>query len=389
MGAAVRSLVNRIDALTPEQAARMPEWRDKWIAVGLRTGPSDRPAFERHVAACYRAATMDPPKRIIWVPSPWALAIRAPTEAFMLGLSDRIAKAELGAQINAQVDDQVRDQVNAQVNAQVRAQVNAQVNAQVRAQVRDQVGAIMAGLYRAISGSWHHYMGGQFWVGGWYWGTAYQSYFRDVCGLDIGEEMAARAIAYAGTCEAACWWWPHKDFVMVCERPIHIDRDAQGRLHSDTRLAIEWPDGWGIAMSHGVRLPDDVILRPESVTVARIDAEKNAEVRRVMLERFGLARYMLESKAEVLHEDTDQLGHPRRLLRKPMGDGLPELTMVHVKNSTLEPDGSRKDYVLAVHPQLRPIFASGFGPPQKLTCANAVASTFGLRGEEYAPQAET
>ena len=247
----------------------------------------------------------------------------------------------------------------------------------------------MAGLYRAISGSWHHYMGGQFWVGGWYWGTAYQSYFRDVCGLDIGEEMAARAIAYAGTCEAACWWWPHKDFVMVCERPIHIDRDAQGRLHSDTRLAIEWPDGWGIAMSHGVRLPDDVILRPESVTVARIDAEKNAEVRRVMLERFGLARYMLESKAEVLHEDTDQLGHPRRLLRKPMGDRLPELTMVHVKNSTLEPDGSRKDYVLAVHPQLRPIFASGFGRPQKLTCANAVASTFGLRGEEYAPQAET
>lgn len=59
------------------------------------------------------------------------------------------------------------------------------------------------------------------------------------------------------------------------------------------------------------------------------------------------------------------------------------------KNSTLEPDGSRKDYVLAVHPQLRPLFASGFGQSQKFTCHNAVASTFGLRGEEYHPEMET
>ena len=110
----------------------------------------------------------------------------------------------------------------------------------------------------------------------------------------------------------------------------------------------------------------------------------------MLLERYGLGRYVLESGAQVVHEDVDALGHPRRLLRKPMGDELPELLMVHVKNSTLEPDGTRKDYVLTVHPELAPLYADGtFGSPQKLTCHNAVASTFGLRGDQYAPQAET
>ena len=47
--------VKRLDALTAEQEARMPEWRDKWIEVGLRTGPADREAFEKHATACYKA----------------------------------------------------------------------------------------------------------------------------------------------------------------------------------------------------------------------------------------------------------------------------------------------------------------------------------------------
>ena len=48
MSPAVKTLarVKRVDSLTPEQEARMPEWRDKWIEIGLRTGPADRPAFE-------------------------------------------------------------------------------------------------------------------------------------------------------------------------------------------------------------------------------------------------------------------------------------------------------------------------------------------------------
>jgi hypothetical protein len=64
--------------------------------------------------------------------------------------------------------------------------------------------------------------------------------------------------------------------------------------------------------------------------------------------------------------------------------------MVKVVNSTPEPDGSFKDYFLRVHPELRPLLSNNrMGEPQALTAHNAVASTFGKRGGEYAPCVET
>jgi hypothetical protein len=63
--------------------------------------------------------------------------------------------------------------------------------------------------------------------------------------------------------------------------------------------------------------------------------------------------------------------------------------MVKVANSTAEADGSFKDYFLRVDPALRPLRADGSGEPQALTARNAVASTFGKRGEEYELAVET
>ena len=187
----------------------------------------------------------------------------------------------------------------------------------------------------------------------------------------------------------------HRRFWIVSDFPTTLTKDEQHRLHADDKAACAWSDGWALYSVHGVRMPNDVFEHPENLTVARIEAETNAEVRRVMLERYGIGKYLLESKAEVLHEDTDMKGFPRRLLRKSMGTDLPALVMVHVKNSSLEPDGSRRDYMLPVHPELRPIFEpaprgpGGFGKPQAMTCRNAVASTFGLTGDRYSPEMET
>jgi hypothetical protein len=61
-----------------------------------------------------------------------------------------------------------------------------------------------------------------------------------------------------------------------------------------------------------------------------------------------------------------------------------------VINATREPDGSFKRYWLRVHPELRPLLADNqFGPAQAPTVRNAIASTFGLIGEQYVPAIET
>ena len=49
-----------------------------------------------------------------------------------------------------------------------------------------------------------------------------------------------------------------------------------------------------------------------------------------------------------------------------------------------------KEYSLRVDPQCRPLLQDGTkGEPQDMTARNAVASTFGMRGEQWGPEAQT
>jgi hypothetical protein len=137
-------------------------------------------------------------------------------------------------------------------------------------------------------------------------------------------------------------------------------------------------------MWHGIAVPADVITSPGSITVDDIHAQQNEEVRRVMIERYGISRYVRDAQFDVLDADKDPLGLSRRLLKR--GD----LVVVELTNSTLDADGSRRVYHVPCHPELRPLVSdTELGDPQRMTALNAVASTFGLRGEDYVLTAET
>ena len=117
-------------------------------------------------------------------------------------------------------------------------------------------------------------------------------------------------------------------------------------------------------------------------------------MRRILLERYGMDRYVRDTGALPVH--ADGFG---TLYRIDQENDDP-IVVVSVANSTLEPDGHRKQYMLRVDPELRPL-PPGHWPverkrdwldhqvPQELTAHNAVASLHGLRGEQYAPVVET
>ena len=100
------------------------------------------------------------------------------------------------------------------------------------------------------------------------------------------------------------WWWPFKNCVILTDRPISLHRDDQGRLHNPDGMAIQYGDGWGVFSWHGTRVPAEVITSPQSISSAQIINERNSEVRRVMIERYGQDRFVLDSGAKTI--DTDQ-----------------------------------------------------------------------------------
>ncbi|WP_309710859.1 DUF6745 domain-containing protein [Armatimonas sp.] len=65
---------------------------------------------------------------------------------------------------------------------------------------------------------------------------------------------------------------------------------------------------------NGVLVEARVVFAPETLTGHDVLATANTEVRRVMLERIGLERFVSDVNPQVLDQDTDP-GGPRRLLR--------------------------------------------------------------------------
>jgi hypothetical protein len=169
--------------------------------------------------------------------------------------------------------------------------------------------------------------------------------------------------------EAGLWlFWVLRDEVIAVPRPVL--RLEGERLHCEDGPAVFWPTGAQFFFWRGVHVPADLILHPKAITVPKIDGEVNAEVRRVMVERYGLTRFLTDGGAAVKHRDETGV-----LYQRDLGNDEP-LVMVQVRNSTPEPDGSVKDYFLRV-------------PPTMTTAREAVAWTFGLRADQYQPVMET
>lgn len=193
-----------------------------------------------------------------------------------------------------------------------------------------------------------------------------------------GRAERERAIAlHLELAKSAGQWWALDDLAIVTERPLVIRRDDRGRPHSASGPAIAWADGVEFYAWHGVITEKRVIMQPESVTVAEIDATPNVETRRVLVERFGEERLIREGGARLIAEDAMGRLWRRELASDRWGQGRDEpIVMVEVVNSTPEPDGTRKTYFLRV-------------PPAMTSARQAVAWTFGLGSVEYRPSVQT
>ncbi len=207
------------------------------------------------------------------------------------------------------------------------------------------------------------------WLGAWDWPwLATSNFIARSWSLELSGHASTHLGAWTELLRDAAAFLFCENCCFVYVKPTIVSFDENGRLHNELTAAVEFADGTKLFCWHGVEVPEFVITKPKSIKIKMIDEEPNSEVKRVMIERFGLDLYLFGAK--VIHRDDFGV-----LYRKEMRGDEP-LVVVKVTNSTPEPDGSFKNYFLRV-------------PPQTTTAKAAVAWTFGLKTDEYNPIQES
>ncbi len=238
--------MTRVDTIGSNEeevlARALAPWRDLAFAVG----PSDEAAETAGVTAIYRLAGLASPS-----------VIRAPSPRAALTVADARTDATVAELI-------VRDLFDRLDDAMAR-----QVDDALLERLRD--GILEGPLRRAILDAWQAVAAGVFGnrapltrpgVG-----IVIQYGQHDVLrpalatlaresGVRFAPDDGAMLESLVGLCGSG-WWWGFEGAVVISARPVEIHLDAADRLHAESGLAISWPDGFGVAASHGRVVQDE------------------------------------------------------------------------------------------------------------------------------------
>ncbi|MEO3871703.1 DUF6745 domain-containing protein [Nonomuraea sp. B12E4] len=355
-----------------------------WERLAYCTGPGED--AEPAVRQAYREAGLAEPERVVVLASPLAGAVaaawltggdrvrkaleeagRAGTGGELAGIGPAIRAAEALGEPGRSVRNEVRTVPWERARAAAQQELGAAgwpaFWAETGGRLWPGVDRLVTDLRRAIA----QLPGGE---------LAGRSAREATLDAVLGQHDAPWLSAFDGldglkrVAERAGWWWPFERLAIVTERPAELHLDELGRLHRAGGPAVAYSDGFGLHAWHGMPVPADFVASMGDLTPERIRAESNAELRRVMLEHFGLDRYLAASGARPVH--ADETG---KLWRVELPDDEP-LVMVEVVNSTPEPDGTRRTYFLRVPPWVR-------------RAREGVAWTFGVAEADYRPERET
>jgi hypothetical protein len=398
----------KIERLTPEQEARFPEFVEKWTKVATSTIPADRPLAEAAINEMYKQAGGAPPRKIVWCGSPLSMLLTRAIvrdaafseEKWVKNVGDQIFFVSWGFQsyrkLGANLADGIWDSVRANVSDRIPgraitesvqdriddvianggiASMKSSVKSSVWASIGESIADNIEDVIEDNDGS--GILGDSMSEYGQHGASmlALYDYFSEVCGLRSETEVSSGQWNLA---QSAGWALAHEHICWVSERHHILRCDETGRLHSLTGPACAYPDGFAIYAIHGVRLPEFVVERPREITVGKIDAETNAEIRRVMIDRYclgeetnGAAAFMRDGGGQRVDYD-EKFG---TLWRRELPDDEP-IVLLEVTNATPEPDGRFKHYMLRV-------------PPTMTTAREAAAWTFNQSPDNYAPIIET
>ena len=173
-----------ISDLTDQQRSRITPWVDAVIADYATTEPADQARVESGIRRCYEYAGLAWHNRVVWVDSPMQVIGIGPTASALIDAGIPTATA-LDRAVSGERD------------------------------------------FDAIRELWRFHSGGRASL------VAYLGFYRDVVGVEAQGDAWDRFDAFVDA-QAAGWWWPHTDFVVVAHKHTEADGTKVSWRNGDT-----------------------------------------------------------------------------------------------------------------------------------------------------------
>lgn len=354
-------MTNKIDKMTPEQEAKIPEYLEKYTKIGKHTEIMDRPLAEKFVKEMYPIIlkqTIEP--KVVFCESPLQMVVMSAVWELLEGPKvDALSMQDLELIWQA-LDIPEKKYANPIPKPTLDLKLQALV---------DEIEASFA----KTKPTFNDQLRNVYYVSWW---SSYRAVFDFattelgvVAPPDVTEQFTFILKAFKELHALS----PYEGVCFVSEFPKSITTDDRGRLHNLTEGAIVYRDGYSLYSVKGIKIVREkshMITAPHTLTVKEIEDETNTEIRRTMMEIYGQERFLMDSKSKKVHEDDFGI-----LYRKEIPNDE-ALQMVKVVNSTPEPDGTFKDYFIRV-------------PPSCVRAKEAVAWTFGMTEADYCPSIQT
>ena len=309
-----------ITELSEAQTATFPYYRKKWIDIGLSTEECNVEEAKKWIGEAYKVAKLDPPKFFI---GPVNDSFEA---SKVVNILKEMLKAKTEFDDPDHLNKLVLDRLYASKDLSFNG--NSQLSRNQEHYCKDRSFEKDLEYNNQLAGNQE------------YW-FSYADFFlneSEVTGLEDIKPLLELS-KHIG------WWIALEGVAILQHRPLSITFDDQDRIHNTEGPAIKFRGDSEINVYavHGITVEKKIIDR--DYTVDDIDAEMNTEIRRIMIDLYGDVRYIQDSGLEPVQ--TDEFGS---LFVKKVPDDE-EIVMVKVINSTMEPDGSFKDYWLRADPK--------------------------------------
>lgn len=294
-------LNNKIELLTTEQEKLLPIYREKWKKLVLSTDRVDRNKATNAIKYVYRILGKVEPK-ILFFPSPNAVLVFLNDlggYSLVNHLDYRLKnelktqlQTELGEQIGSHLDQGLMNQYCGFLVSEPRSRLEISLRNELERQLRE---TELNQLSSQISGNLYEFIKNT----GCLCAAPQLDFYISVLNLPHNPSQWE---AYQLLVTQGSYILAFDGICLVSDCPTRLSLDSENNFHGEGEPAIEFGDGFFRQyIYHGVTIPEKYgMLHPHQWQSKWILEEKNAEIRRLLIQTIGYGRICQELQAQTI-----------------------------------------------------------------------------------------